>query len=175
MKNGFGMGNKPSKMAGLENEPSSEESILNEAEAKRLLIRKLGVKSYTTIELRGWLKEKGAPEQIVEKLLTEFQALGYIDDQAYLASFIRVQRSRKYGPRSIALKLMQKGFSQEEVASSLDQSDDSETIRQLLETKYRSKNMQDPREKQKVVASLMRRGFSYNQIRKGMDENPDIL
>jgi len=138
-------------------------------EAKRLLLKKLGMKSYATLELKGWLKEKGVESAISEQLLEEFQQLGYLNDTAWLASFVRVQRARRYGSRTIALKLMQKGFSKEQIAAALasdDPADEGAAIQKLLESRYRSRDLKNPRERQKVVASLMRRGFSLDLIFK---------
>lgn len=138
------------------------------AEARRLLIRKLGMKSYCTLELRRWLQEKGATQEIIEGLLAEFKS--YLDDAQWLETFVSAQRARRYGRRTIALKLMQKGFSEEEIAQALSESeeggDEEAAIRQLLQSRYRSRNLQDYRERQKVIASLMRRGFSLDLILK---------
>lgn len=133
--------------------------------ARQLLIKKLGMKSYSTRDIRRWMKEKGVDSDIAERLIAEFQQGGYLDDAAYLQTFVRSQRARRYGPRAIALKLMQKGFSEKEIAQALDgEVDDSSAVRQLLDTRYRSRNLSDPRERQKVIASLMRRGFSLDVI-----------
>ncbi len=136
-------------------------------EAKRLLLKKLGMRAYATLEIRRWLKEKGVEEAIAEQLLEEFQQLGFLNDTAWLASFVRMQRARRYGGRTIALKLMQKGFSKEEIAEALSSEetvDEGAAIEKLLATRFKSRDLKEPRERQKVVASLVRRGFSLELI-----------
>jgi regulatory protein len=138
---------------------------VNYKEAKLLLIKKLTMKSYCTGELRRWFHDKGVDETIAEQLLQEFQQQGYLDDSAWLASFVRIQRAKRYGSRTIALKLKQKGFSNEEVAELLhDKSEEEGAIQKLLETRYRTRDLKNPRERQKVVASLLRRGFQLERI-----------
>lgn len=138
------------------------------SEARKLLYKKLGMRSCNTVELRVWLKEKGASEKDIETLLLECQNLGYVDDAQWLASFVRSQRAKRYGKRTIALKLMQKGFSHDDISHALaEEGEDEETaIRHLLQNRYRSRDMRDPRERQKVIASLARRGFSFATIQK---------
>jgi regulatory protein len=132
---------------------------------KKLLYKKLGIKSYTTEELRGWLLEKGATEVMVTLLLQECQQLGYLNDEAYREAFVRQARARHYGPSHITMKLKQKGFSEEEISEALcSESDEEASIQQLLQSRYRSRDLKNARERQKVIASLMRRGFSYDSI-----------
>lgn len=140
-------------------------------DVRKLLYKKLCIKSYTTFELRSWLKEKGASEKDIESLLEECQRLGYIDDTQWLASFVRTQRAKRYGKRVIALKLFQKGFSEKDISQALSEEggDEETAIRQLLQSRYRSRDMSDPRQRQKVIASLARRGFSLTSIQKMLD------
>lgn len=140
------------------------------SEARKLLFKKLGMRNYTTSELKRWLKEKGASESDIATLLKECQQLGYIDDGQWLESFVRTQRAKRYGNRMIALKLMQKGFSEPDISKALSQGQDEEmAIKHLLQSRYRSRDLSDPRQRQKVIASLARRGFSLAMIQKMLD------
>ncbi|MCE5318937.1 MAG: recombination regulator RecX [Parachlamydia sp.] len=139
-------------------------------EARKLLLKKLGMRSYTTIEMWRWLKEKGVLEKDIGALLEECKKLGYLNDQQWLESFVRTQRARRYGQRTIALKLMQKGFSEREISKALSEEggDEEAAIRHLLQSRYRSRDISDPHQRQKVIASLARRGFSLETILKAL-------
>jgi len=50
-----------------------------------------------------------------------------------------------------------------------DSDQEKESVEKLLVGRYRSKNLKDFKEKQKVIQSLMRKGFSFESIKLVMD------
>lgn len=136
--------------------------------AKIYALKRLSSKAYLTKELRdSMLRKEFLPEHI-ERILDECRQLGYLNDNEWLDGFVRGQLSKKRGPQAIASKLYQKGFSREKiqavVAALKDGHSQIDHIRDLLKSKYKKKDLSDYKEKQKVIASLARRGFSFDDI-----------
>ncbi len=137
-------------------------------QAKVYALKRLSSKSYLTKELReSMLRKEFLPEH-VERILNECRELGYLNDDEWLDAFVRGQISKKRGPKAIAAKLFQKGISRDKIqtiVTSLNEDhSQADGIRLLLKTKYKNKNLSDYQEKQKVIASLARRGYDFDEI-----------
>lgn len=146
--------------------------------AKELAYTALAHKSCLVAQLIDKLVEKGIEIHIAEKVVEECRALGYLDDNAWIDSYVRRQLDRKDGPRKIAEKLRQKGISSsassEAFSTHCTADSQQQLINTLLETRYRRRDLTDFKEKQKVVAALMRKGFSYPSIAEALRLNSSI-
>jgi regulatory protein len=154
------------------------QSALETAEkrgARNFIIRRLALKSYSSYELQRLLKERLVSDATAHLLLSEFKALGYLDDEQWLEGYIKSCQAQKYGPRAIASKLRKKGVPEDVASAAIAQSCSSEdsdsAIKRLLTTRYRSRNLSIYKEKQKVVAALLRRGFTFDAIIKAIDSH----
>lgn len=131
------------------------------------MIWRLSAQSYHSEPLKRLLKRKGYSQEIVDALIAECQARGHLDDNAWIESFVR-QRLGRESARSVVAKLRNKGISSKEAAAAIarwqDPAEEQQQISRLLETRYRSKNLADYKERQKVVASLLRRGYPYEAV-----------
>lgn len=118
----------------------------------------LAKRSYFSKQLSEKLKEKGYPEKEIAPLIDELKEQKWLDDHDLAERFIQREREKGYGARVIAQKLRQKaGPLPIEIA-------DGE-IAQLIERKYKKKL---PIDRQKVIAALLRRGFSYELIQRAL-------
>lgn len=133
-------------------------------------LKRLTLKSQPTIELQKSLETRLVSELNIQKVIAKCKEFGYLNDDDWLASFVRIQMSRKLGPYSIIMKLRAKGIHPEiakELVEHMDNSEgQQERIAQLLATRYRNRDLSDNRIKQKVIASLIRKGFAYEEINK---------
>lgn len=119
---------------------------------------------------------KNAEEQAVLETLEKLVRLGFLDDAKYAQSIARMYvESRHYGLRRAAFEMKQKGFSQADIDAALE-AYDSEAIgtqlAELLEKKY-ARQLTDPDDRkaiERVTASLVRRGFSYQEIRFALED-----
>ena len=70
-----------------------------------------------------------------------------------------------------------KGISREIIREQLEETehDSGEAIRVLLEKKHYRAGETAPEEEKKIIAYLMRRGFSWEDIRREMKEQEDAL
>lgn len=119
-------------------------------------------------QLAAALRRRLFSEETIERIVQELTALGVLNDEEWTASFVRFQSRRKMGPRAIAQKLASKGVRGESLDKAVEEArlggDQKETILQLLETRYCKRNLSDPKERKKVIASLVRRGFDLPLI-----------
>jgi len=161
-----------SKRFSLPSNFPSQESFEQYLEEKQLnavrswLARYLGMKNCPSHEVHAILEKNHIDHLLAKRVIDEFIAKGYIDDNEWIRSFIRVQTQKKRGPQEVRRKLMQKGFTDEQIAPFLQESENVqfEQIRLLLETKFQKRNMNDFKEKNKTIAALQRRGFDLQTI-----------
>ncbi|MDR1831427.1 MAG: RecX family transcriptional regulator [Fusobacteriaceae bacterium] len=104
-----------------------------------------------------------AAEAAVEKVTASFLRLGYLDDGAYAEAFIR---AHGYGAKKLAWALRQKGIDPELWTDKIAENKD----RELAEIK-RLAAKQQGKDRQKVIASLARRGFSLEDILKALSDD----
>lgn len=136
--------------------------------AKQLAYASLSYRSYLSKDLLQKLLDKEVELEVAERVIIDCRALGYLDDEAWIQGFVKRQVDRRDGPQKIAAKLRNKGINLEEATDAFDQLCTEEVqlqqIQQLMETRYRQRDLTDPREKSKVIASLMRKGYHYRMI-----------
>ncbi len=149
---------------------SEQFSILECRQAKNYAIRRLSLQGMLSIALARSLKERLVSQKAIQHAIGELMELGFINDEEWAASYVRSQNNKKVGPRAIAQKLANKGVRGEKLEQALEKSWDPNEqkalIGSLLKSKYARRDLSDFKEKQKVVASLIRRGFDMNIIFK---------
>lgn len=144
--------------------------------AKRYSFRRLTAKSMSSYELLHLLEEKLVSSQTAQRLVEELKQQGYLNDAEWAESFVRQQTSLRKGPRVIAQKLKAKGFDVEQTGDLLEklqpEESQKEAIQKLLMTRYRSRDLNDRYERDKVVAALARRGFDIGLIISTIKNEP---
>lgn len=137
-------------------------------QAKQYAIKRLSTMHMPSTTLVRSLKQRLVSNQVISEIIAELTSLGYLNDQEWIASFIRVQSAKKIGPKAIAQKLACKGLPSHQIERLLRESqstqDQKASIAHLLATRYRTRNLEDFRERKKVVASLVRRGFDLSDV-----------
>ncbi|MDP1879891.1 MAG: regulatory protein RecX [Parachlamydiaceae bacterium] len=130
--------------------------------------------SYHSEQLEKLLRERLVPLDLIQQVIQEHKDIGALDDDLWMQRFLQ-QQQKKYGLKHIIQKLYAKGFSRETLETISQSSDDGSdqaqelnVIKKLLISRYRSKDLTQYKEKQKVIASLMRKGFSYDCIKEAM-------
>lgn len=147
--------------------------LIEYQKARNYVLKRLGVQSYHSEELRKLLLTRLVSTRVTDRLINDFLTKGFLNDEAWLDSFFRIQ-SRRYGFPILIQKLAAKGLKREVLASLeakyRNPEQEREEVKKLLLTKYRSKDLTQIKEKQKVVASLLRKGYSYEKIKKAISE-----
>lgn len=138
-------------------------------------MRKLTVKSLPSGELEKNLQERLVSDETIERIISECQRLGYLNDNDWVESFIKRQMARNLGPQAIAMKLRAKNVSQDLIQHAMSKLDNpalqKQRIQHLLQTKYRTRDLTDYKSRSKVVASLARKGFSFQDIQSAIGGN----
>jgi regulatory protein len=125
-------------------------------------------------ELRRKLKEAGYTENIIDLVITYVYEYGYLDDTRYATSYIRMRMNTK-SKLAIQTELMHKGLDKELIRQALSQeyqvnAEEGEVdaeliaIQKAIRKKTKSVETLTELEKQKLKASLYRKGFDYNKI-----------
>ena len=123
----------------------------------------------TESQLRTKLKQGGYEQDAVEAAIRYVKSFGYINDMEYARSFIDSRKDRK-SKKELYAALLQKGVPAEIVEQVFEEADYGEKdSRQAIEALMRKKSYNpetaDVKEKQKMMGYLMRKGFSYQDVR----------
>ncbi len=131
----------------------------------------------TELELTTKLKEKEFPEHIVTQAIAYVKSFHYLDDYRYTLNYIRGRYQAK-SKRQLSYALYQKGINQsdidrayEELMESFLESTEArdleeEAILRLIKRKGKPIDELSKEEKQKLIASLYRKGFQNHTIQK---------
>lgn len=137
--------------------------------AKMRAMHLLNEMARTEAQLRQKLKQNGYPEDVIDDAVAYVKSFGYINDEAYIRNFVESRKGKK-SRREIYALLGQKGLNQETVETVLDEMyeehSDQEAIREILRKKHWDSEESDIKEKQKIYAYLVRKGFRYEDIRQ---------
>ena len=128
------------------------------------------------------LKEKllrTVDEASADKAIERFLELGYLDDEKFAKALAKhLYEVKNYSDNHVRQELYKRGISREIVYDIFDNSeiDSIETIINLVIKKYYNK-LNAENGKEKVVAALMRKGFSYGDIKTALHriENKDYV
>lgn len=123
----------------------------------------------TESQLRTKLKQGGYTEEAAEAAIQYVKSFGYINDAEYTRSFIDSRKEKK-SKKELYAALIQKGVSPEIIEQVFEETDyGEEDSRQAIEALMRKRNYHpetaDTKEKQKMMGYLMRKGFSYQDVR----------
>ena len=117
------------------------------------------------------LSGDGYPKEVINRVMEFLKEYRLIDDRVYTENFIRMNQEKK-SRRQIAFELQQKGVDRQDISRILEGSaqDDLAVARNLLKKRLRTADLSDLKEKNRLGAYLGRRGFSYDVIRRVMQE-----
>ena len=135
----------------------------------------LDMRDQSEREIRQKLSRKydeNSVDMAVEKLLD----LGLVNDRRYAELLTRELFERKrYGKNRVRSELYRKGIASDIINEVLEEyenenePDNVQTIVDIIEKKYYNKLI-DEKSRQKVVAALVRLGYSFSDIRQAMRE-----
>lgn len=153
------------------------DSIISELLPKRATKRAMNLllkKDYTEKKLRDKLAEGLYPEDSIDAAIEYVKSYHYLDDDRFARDYITYHMSLRSKNRIIQ-DLTGKGISKdvvmpiiEELYFEEDSDVEQEQIKKLLEKKHYDPDM-EYKDKQKIMAFLLRRGYSMDSVRKAMD------
>ena len=127
-------------------------------------------KMLTEHELRELLIKEGANQYLINQLIETYKDFKYLDDLNYIKTYIELRSSRE-GPKLIKTKLIRKGLDSSSIDDLLTNSNEEENIYNLSQTIIKtSKNLNKQQIKQKVIRSLLTKGYNYNLVNEVVNE-----
>lgn len=127
-------------------------------------------------EVRDKLKKKQVEFQIIEKIIAKLKEKKFINDEEFARMFL--ENRLRFKPRStrlIKLELKQKGIDPEIINNlQLAVDNDLESAKKLVEKRIeRVRNLPKQEIYQKLGRYLASKGFSWDTIKKAIDEMLD--
>lgn len=141
---------------------------------KGYVLWRLSKQSYHSEQLAKLLRDRLVQDHTIDRVIQEYRDLGFLDDESWMQNFMRVQQKR-YSLPFILSKLYAKGFSSETIQRLSNEwknpEEELQAIQHLIKTRYRSKDLKEPKSRQKVIASLARKGYAFDQIQTALSEH----
>lgn len=145
------------------------DSLLQEVVAKRAIKRAMHILEQmdrTEYQLRDKLKQGGYPEVCIQAAVDYVSRFHYLDDRRYACTYVRYHQE-KMSRQQISQKLMARGVGREDIHFALEEEysgDEAGQITELLRKKHFDPEMADEKEKSRIYAFLMRRGFRSSDV-----------
>ncbi|WP_457652882.1 RecX family transcriptional regulator [Rhodocaloribacter sp.] len=145
--------------------------------AKSAAFHYLAYRARTEREVRRKLSGKGFEEGVIDEVVGRLHTLGYLDDEAYARTYVQARfAGRGYGPQRIRAELLRRGVDRAHVDAALDEllAEDDVVARARRHAAKRWPRLAaepDPRKRRKKLTDyLVRRGFSFDVVRRVVDE-----
>lgn len=129
----------------------------------------LARRDYSKKEMLKKFKEKEYSPTDIEAVMDYLITNGYQSDHKFTRAYINAKLGAKVGLSKIKRQLsFDKGITNEIIEDVLSEFDidETENIIRFLETKYRNKDLKDPKEKNKAFRFLVSKGFSFDDIKQ---------
>lgn len=148
----------------------TEEVLVKRAKKRAMNLLLKG--DMTEAKLRSKLSDGKYPEHVIDLAVSYVKGYHYIDDRRYTMSYI-ASKSYTDSKNTIRRKLIEKGVAKDIIDSCIEEyyvndelnsGAERELIKKLILKKCRSVNELEYETKQKLIASIMRKGFSYYDI-----------
>lgn len=145
--------------------------ILRKAKLKALSLLKF--MDRTEAELCNKLTEAEFTQDIIDKTITYISSFGYLNDERLASAYVRTRKNSK-SKLLIKTELMQKGVDSNIIDSvfeeeyDIDDQEDAEiiAIKKAIAKKTKNPDQLEYEEKQKLIASLYRKGFDISKIKQ---------
>ena len=110
-------------------------------------------------------------EENADRAIEKMIDYGYLDDEKYAKNLVKyLSETKRMSKNHIKQEMYKRGVPNDIIAYTLEETeiDNVSAVVDLIFTKYRNKlDAQDGNKK--VIAALMRKGFSYSDIREAFD------
>jgi regulatory protein len=133
---------------------------------RRVAMDLLARREHGRSELTRKLRQRGAPQELIDSALDRLAEDGLLDESRYLHSYIASRARAGCGPARIREELAQRGLPRAEVEQALGQCevDWSEQLREVWRRKFAGQLPQDAKERARQGRFLVYRGYSMEQV-----------
>lgn len=135
--------------------------------AREMALRFLEPRPRSTAEVRQHLVKKKVAGDVIDQVVERLTSAGLLDDAAFAKYWVENREEfRPRAGRALRFELRRKGLSTEAIAKALGSVDENESAyRAGLARVKRWSGLESREFREKMVAFLMRRGFSYEVAR----------
>lgn len=144
------------------------DNILLESETKQVFSKAtdyLASRLYSKKELAKKLTAKGFQKNAIDLALARLQEYGYIDDQQFASLYI--SQCKNKSKQAIKAKLIEKGIDSQTISKIVEQiSDDQQFESALIDANKYLKGKDLSQVQTKLYASLLRKGYSSQIVKK---------
>lgn len=167
-------------------QPIQEENfhtILSEILPKRAKLRAMNLmknKDYTEKQMRDKLGQGGYPEKVIQEAIDYVKSFHYIDDKRYATDYYIYQKDFRSKSR-IEQDLLKKGISKELIKEIITEQEmdgnpveEEKLIYELLRKKHYDSEDIDQKGRQKIIAFLLRKGFSWDKIKHAISNSDEM-
>ena len=147
--------------------------------AQEIALHFIGYKMRTEAEVRRKLEEKEIQPEIRERVMAFLKKYDYVNDALYVQKY--VQERERLAPRGknlLQLELRQKGVAEKTITAVLAEMelDEADAAVRLLEKKLRHAALPlEQKQKQKLLAFLMRKGFDFETAKEAISQMMEQL
>lgn len=135
----------------------------------------IGSRALSRSELQRRLVRKGADEADAQAAADWLEDIGAVNDEAYAAAVARDYGRRGYGPQRVREELRRRGISRELWDEAMAQLPDSAAVLDTLIRKKCRGDLSDPREVKRLSDALLRRGFSWGEVRAAVSRYTSMM
>ena len=128
----------------------------------------IGSRARSKHDLEKRLMKKGADEADAKAAADWLEDIGAVDDASYAAALARHYGERGYGPARVREELRRRGVPRELWDAALEELPDSGEVLDALIQKRCKGDLSDPKERKRTCDALLRRGFSWGEVRSAM-------
>lgn len=154
---------------GLELGEEELEALRASAKASRTkaaAARMIGSRALSKQELTRRLMKKGSDAGDAQAAADWLEEIGAVDDENYAAALVRHYGGKGYGPARVRDELRRRGVGRELWDSALEEMPEAaEILDHLLQKRG---DLSDPKERRRASDALLRRGFSWEQVRAAL-------
>lgn len=172
-------------LASFRERPLAINDILDLAELKSWLLMQqypealhkavgfLALRPRSRHEIRDKLEAKGYMTETIDMVLIKLEKENILDDEAFARDWVNARIHRQMGKSRMMQELRQKGVSSQIAEQALADVDEDELAEQsqALATKLLRRHQKEPDSRKamdKVMAAMVRRGFSYSDASKAI-------
>ena len=128
-------------------------------------------KAMSAGELRRKLRDKGASPEMAQKAAAWLLDLGVLDERAYAAMVVRHYAAKGYGRKRLEAELYRRELPRELWEEALEEMPDAGAQLDALVRKRLGDTTPDRKEAGRLASSLMRRGYSWEEVRAAIARN----
>lgn len=140
------------------------------ASSKQRAVRILAASVSSRKELARKLIQKGETRENTDRTIEWLDSMNLLDDEAAARQIAQREYARGYGPRKIRQVLAQKGIEKKLWDNAMEGLTDYQASVERYLSRHLSGTDPDTKEKKKLTDALLRRGFSWEQIRRGFQQ-----